>query len=80
MKRKILAAALGACSLCGSTENTVSYRNLSTNKNEALCEDCIRDAVGSPEECAFCSEKPAGFYVNMIETAVFACQECYDGL
>ena len=45
MKRKILAAALGAvmllslagcsagaCSLCGSTENTVSYRNLSTNK------------------------------------------------
>ena len=93
MKRKILAAALGAvmllslagcsagaCSLCGSTENTASYRNLSTNKNEALCEDCIRDAVGSPDECAFCSEKPAGFYVNMIETAVFACQECYDGL
>lgn len=93
MKRKILAATLGvvmllslagcsagACSLCGSTENTASYRNLSANQNQTLCADCVDDALGSPEECAWCHEAPAGFYVNLTEQAVFACQQCYDGL
>ena len=95
MKRKILAAALGAtlllglcgcssqpqeCVLCGSTENTSVYHNLSSNENQALCADCVEDALGSPEGCAWCYETPAGFYVNLAEQAVFACQECYDGL
>ena len=95
MKRKLLAATLGVavllsltgcggageCTLCGSTENTASYRNLSTNENEAICAECMEDALGSPDLCAWCQDEPAaGFYINLAEQAVFACQDCYDGL
>lgn len=94
MKRKILAAALGAvmllslagcsagaCSLCGSTENTVSYRNLSTNENEAICAECMEEAEGSPRLCAWCQDEPAaGFYISrLLGVPVFSCQDCYDG-
>ncbi len=62
-------------------ENTSSYRNLSTGDEEAICEDCLKDAAfGSPDECSLCGDEADGFYINLLEVPVFVCQDCYDEL
>lgn len=77
----LTGCSAGECSICGSTENTSSYKNLTTETKEAICEECMDDAMGSPDLCAWCQdEESAGFYVNLVEVPVFACQTCYDGL
>lgn len=71
----------GECSICGATEGTKTYRNLSTEEKGALCAECVENAFGSPDQCAWCErETPIGFYINLLQLPVFVCQDCYDEL
>ncbi len=70
----------GACYICDSEEDTAAYTYLVTETKEALCAECLAKALGDPDQCAFCGEDADGFYVNLVEAPVFACQDCYDGL
>ncbi len=73
-------SSAGACYICESEEDTTAYTYLVTGSTEALCAECLEDALGSPDECAWCYEDADGFYVNLLEVPVFACQDCYDGI
>lgn len=72
--------SVGACYICGSEDDTTAYTYLATGSKEALCAECLEDAFGSMDECAICGDEADGFYVNTIQTPVFACQDCYDGI